>query len=460
MDKPKALVVDDDENILTQMKWALAQDYEVFLAMDAVSAMETIERERPPLVTLDLGLPPDAEGTTEGIRLLGRILNFESTTKVLVVTGSPDRSAALTAISQGAHDFFTKPIDIDELKAILKRAYYVHSLESEYKALQARLSEYATGEVIGSSRMMQDVLRTARKVATTDAAVLVTGESGSGKEVIAKVIHGQSMRKDKPFVPINCGAIPENLMESELFGHEKGAFTGAHAQRKGKIETAAGGTLFLDEIGELPLPLQVKLLRFLQDHTIERVGGRKPIEIDVRVIAATNRDLQQLVSEGRFREDLYYRLAVVTVELPPLRDRGEDVILLAKSFLSRFSRDGGVGSAKHFSREAIDALNAYKWPGNVRELENKIRRATALAGGSEITPEDLGLGGERHAEQTLDLKKAREDLDRKYISMAMLKHGGNISKAAEELGLSRPTLHGLLKKYNIVLDKETGASPS
>ena len=446
MIKPKLLVIEDDQNIRTQMKWALVQDYEVFLAMDGKQAMEIMKRERPGIVTLDLGLPPHPEDNSEGFKLLDEILQYEHSTKVIVVTGSPERSAALQSISQGAHDFFTKPIEVDELKAMLKRAHYVYTLESEYRALQKQVHESSFGEMIGSSPKMQEVFSTVRKVATTDVSVLITGESGTGKELVARAIHNESMRQDKPFVPINCGAIPENLMESELFGHEKGAFTGAHMLRKGKIEAAMGGTLFLDEIGELPLALQVKLLRFLQDHKIERVGGRESIEVDLRVVVATNRDIKKMAAEETFREDLYYRLAVLTIDLPPLRERSEDIMVLAKSFLKKYSTDN---KQKQLSRDAIEAINGYDWPGNVRELENRLHRATTMAEGATITPRDIGLDSDQYSEQVLDLKKARENVDKKYINMAILKNNGNISKAAEELGLSRPTLHNLIKKYKI-----------
>ena len=446
-DKPKLLIIDDDESIRTQMKWALAQDYETYFADDSNKALEILKNEQPCLVTLDLGLPPHPEGTAEGLRLLKLILQRDPAVKIIVVTGNPDKSAALEAIAQGAHDFFTKPVNIDELKAILNRAYYVHTLETEYRKLQEKVESQSFGEIIGLCPKMQDVFATIRKVATTDVPVLITGESGTGKELAAHAIHNQSVRHEKPFIPINCGAIPENLMESELFGHEKGAFTGAHIQRAGRIELAKGGTLFLDEIGDLPLSLQVKMLRFLQDHKIERVGGREAIEIDARIIAATNKDVKRLVADGLFREDLYYRLAVVTVDLPSLRERGEDVILLAKAFLQKFAdiRKG----AKSLSNEAIDAINRYEWPGNVRELENKIRRAITFAEGKEISSADLGFEAGEKASQPLDLKKAKEEVEKRIINTAILKHKGNISRAAEELGLTRPTLHHLIKKYNI-----------
>ncbi len=451
MEKPKILIIEDDENIKTQMKWALLQDYKLFFAMDGEKAMEIVEHEHPPLVILDLGLPPHPEDISTGMGLLDWIMQNKPATKVIVVTGNPERSAALQAISKGAHDFFTKPIDLEELRAILKRAYYVNTLETEYRELQKKLEQRVFGEIVGSSPGMQDIFATVRKVATTDVPVLITGESGTGKELIARAIHTNSVRQTKPFIPINCGAIPENLMESELFGHEKGAFTGAHIQRKGRIELAEGGTLFLDEIADLPLLLQVKILRFLQYHTIERVGGRKTIEIDCRVIAATNRDINKLLSEGQFREDFYYRLAVVTIHLPPLRERGEDVLLLTKVFLQKFSTVRG--GPMSLSQEAVEALNTYGWPGNVRDLENRIRRAITLAEGPTITPVDLGLKPVPKTAQSLDFKKAREDLEIKLINMALLKHNSNISKVAEEIGLSRPTVHHLIKKYNIRLDK-------
>jgi len=447
MIKPKLLIIDDDEPIRTQMKWALIKDYDVFLAMDGEKAMEAVKEHHPSLVTLDLGLPPHPEDTSEGLKLLGQILQADPATKVIVVSGNPDKTAGLNAISIGAHDFFTKPIDVDELKAILKRAYYVHTLESEYRELQKQLTHKTFSEIIGSDAKMQAIFATVRKVATTDVPVLVTGDSGTGKELIASAIHSNSLRSKNPFIPINCGAIPENLLESELFGHEKGAFTGAHIQRSGKIEMANGGTLFLDEIGELPLQLQVKLLRFLQDFKIERIGGRETLDMDVRVIAATNKDLKKMIAEGKFREDLYYRLAVIELNLPSLRERGEDIVLLAKAFVQKFSPEGS--KPKTFSEDAVDALYAYSWPGNVRELENKIRRAITLAEGPVITASDIGLEAPDEPSDSLDLRVAREDVEKRIIKKALLKHNYNISKAADEVGLTRPTLHHLIKKYNI-----------
>jgi len=447
MTKPRLLIIDDDEPIRTQMKWALIKDYDVYLAHDGAKAMEVVKEMEPAIVTLDLGLPPHPEDTSEGLKLLGQILARAPSTKVVVVTGNPDKSAALKAIGTGAHDFFTKPIDVEELKAILKRANYVHILEEELRELQKQQPGKAFSDIIGSDEKMQAIFDTVRKVSTTEVPVLITGDSGTGKELVASAIHSNSLRAKGPFIPINCGAIPENLLESELFGHEKGAFTGAHAQRSGKIELANGGTLFLDEIGELPLQLQVKLLRFLQDFKIERVGGRETLEIDVRIIAATNKDLKEMITDGEFREDLYYRLAVIELALPPLKERGEDILLLARAFVQKFSPDGA--KPKRLSEQAVDALYAYEWPGNVRELENKVRRAITLADGPVISASDIGLEATEAEADSLDLRLAREKAEKKVIGKALLKHDYNISKAADDLGLTRPTLHHLIKKYSI-----------
>ena len=447
MERPKILVIDDDESIRTQMKWGLIGDYDIYLAMDAASAMELVKTTRPPLVTLDLGLPPDPGGTSEGLKLLSEILEHDKSTKVLVVTGNPERSSALEAVNRGAHDFFTKPVNIEELKAILTRAYYVHSLETEYRTLQHRLDTSSFGEIIGSSAKMTEVFNIIRQVSTTDVPVLITGASGTGKELIARSIHSHSSRQDKPIIAINCGAIPENLMESELFGHEKGSFTGAHTQRLGRIETADGGTLLLDEIGELPLTLQVKLLRFLQDHKIERVGGRESIDVDVRIIAATNKNIKKLTKQGLFREDLYYRLAVVSIAVPPLKERDDDIIHLAKAFLNRYSDPDRAPMA--FRNDAEEAMKTYKWPGNVRELENKVRRAITFANGTTITPADMGFDESSTEPMSLDMKDAKIHLEVGLINKAIAKHNGNIKRAAGDLGITRPTLYSLMKKYGI-----------
>ncbi len=447
MEKPDILIVEDDESIRTQMKWALVHDYNVFIAADAEKAMEIIGTTHPALVTLDLGLPPDAEGTSVGLDLLYRIVKTDPMTKVVVVSGNAERNSALEAVNEGAHDYFSKPVDIDELKAILKRAYYVHTLETEYRALQSQVESDSFGELVGASPEIQEVFNIVRKVATTDVPVLITGDSGTGKELVARAIHNNSTRRDHPFIPINCGAIPEALMESELFGHEKGSFTGAHVQRRGKVELAHKGTLFFDEIGELPLQLQVKLLRFLQDQKVERIGGRTIIETDVRIIAATNTDIKNQVANEQFREDLYYRLAVVHLELPSLKARGDDVLLLANVFLSRFSDKDSVPMV--FSKQAQSAIMEHEWPGNVRELENRIRRAVTFASGTTVTPTDLGFETSGPGMKTLNLKAAKEELEIDLIGIVMEKHNGNISKAAEELGLTRPTLYSLMKKHSI-----------
>lgn len=448
MDKQKILIIEDDDSIRAQMRWALSEDYLVSDAADPESAMRCLSDERPALVLLDLGLPPHPDDTDVGFRLLGRILQHDPIVKVIIITANSARVQALRAISQGAHDFLMKPVDIEELKMILKRAFYLYSLEAEYTRLQKACESQPVDEMVGTSPKMQEIFSTVRKVAATDVPVLVTGESGTGKELIARAIHTNSLRKGGAFIPINCGAIPDALLESELFGHEKGSFTGAHIQRNGRIELAHNGTLFLDEIAELPLQLQVKVLRFLQDHKIERVGGRGVIDIDIRVIAATNKCVKKMISEEKFREDLFYRLAVVVIEVPPLRDRGEDILLLAKTFLKKYLPERA--SPKTLGAEAVDALNSYNWPGNVRELENRIRRAITFAEGPVIKPSDLGFGPMEETHHQLDLKKAKEELEVKFVNLAILKHNGNISRASEELGLSRPTVHHIIKKHNML----------
>jgi two-component system, NtrC family, response regulator len=449
MVKPKLLIIDDDEEIRTQMKWALAQDYEVYLAEDRKTALEIVKQERPAVVTLDLGLPPHPREVEEGFLTLGDLLEQDTLIKVIVITGRSEKEHALKAIGQGAYDFFCKPIQVDELKVIIRRALHVYQLEQEHRELQRRLSHESFEAMLGSSSQIQDVFAAIRKVATTDAPVLVVGESGTGKELVARAIHKQSARKDGPFITINCGAIPENLLESELFGHEKGAFTGAHVQRKGRMESAQGGTLFLDEIGELSLPLQVKLLRFLQEHKLERVGGREEITVDARVMAATNTDLKRAMSDGRFREDLYYRLSVVTILVPPLRERGEDILLLAKALLQRYSAESKK-KVSGFNRQAITALQTYGWPGNIRELENRIKRAVIMAEGQRLTPEDLELGSPYATRyEGKGLKQAREALEKEIIQKALAKNKGNLTQTANELGISRPTLHELIEKLEI-----------
>jgi two-component system NtrC family response regulator len=447
--KPKVLVVDDDEEIRSQMKWALCEDYDVLLAEDRLSAMETFRSQNPTVALLDLGLPPRPGDPDEGLATLSGLLGLDSLAKVIIISGQGDRQNALRAIGSGAHAFLTKPVEMDEVKVLIKRCLQVDGLEREYRKQQQIDTEENFEGMIGSSAPMKEVFNAIRKVASTDAPVLILGESGTGKEMAALAIHRRSPKKNGPFVAINCGAIPETLLESELFGHEKGAFTGAHAQRIGRIESAAGGTLFLDEMGELPLTLQVKLLRFLQEKTIERVGGRKEIQIDTRVIAATNLDLTKAVAGGKFREDLYYRLAVVVIKLPPFRARDKDIRLLAQSFLQRFAAQNNKANAA-FEPDALRAIERHQWPGNVRELENRVKRAVIMCENDRLTAHDLELTDSLPAQPVNNLKSARESLEREMVQNALRRSGGKISSAALDLGVSRPTLYELMDKLGIV----------
>lgn len=447
--KPKLLIVDDDEDIRTQMKWALAKDYAVHLAEDRASALETFAAERPGVVMLDLGLPPHPNAPDEGLATLTGLLAVDRMAKVIIVSGQGEKENTLKAVGAGAYDFLTKPVDMNELKLLLRRAFHVAGLEREYAELQQGLLADTFEGMVGTSPAMQDVFAVIRKVATSSAPVLILGESGTGKEMAALAIHRRSQCKAGPFVAINCNAIPESLMESELFGHEKGAFTGANAQRKGLIESASGGTLFLDEIGELPLPIQVKLLRFLQEKTFQRVGGRQEIESDVRIVAATNADLKEAIKGGGFREDLYFRLAVIVLHLPPLRDRAEDVQMVAREFLKRFSAQNGRRDLA-LAPDAVRALSRHRWPGNVRELQNRVQRAVIMAEGGRITAADLELT-EVGDDDTpgLTLKEAREQVERSLIERSLQRHRGRISTVAQELGVSRPTLYELMQKLGI-----------
>jgi len=445
--KPKVLIVDDDEEIRSQMKWALLQDYDVLLAEDRPSAIAAFRESRPLVVVLDLGLPPSPGAPEEGMAALAELLTLDNLTKVVIATGQAEKDNALRAVGQGAYDFMCKPVQMEELKAILNRGFHVAQLEREYREMRQRWSTDTFEGMLGSSPPMQEVFTSIRKVATTDAPVLILGESGTGKEMAALAIHRRSARKAGPFVAINCGAIPETLLESELFGHEKGAFTGAHVQRQGRVKTASGGTLFLDEIGELPPALQVKILRFLQDQYIERVGGRSKIQVDTRVIAATNVDLKKAMSEGKFREDLFYRLAVVTIRLPSLRERSSDVPLLAKAFLRKFAVQNGR-AVEDFNPKSLRALQQHFWPGNVRELENRIKRAVIMAESRYVTPADLELADGTEG-NFRTLKEARETVERELIQQALQRHGGKISRAAEDLGISRPTFYELMEKLGL-----------
>ena len=448
MNKPKLLIVEDDEGIRTQLKYALRDDYIIATAGDRTEAMSLFHSFRPSVVTLDLGLPPSADSADEGLKALDEILRAVPGTKVIVVTGNADRQNALTAVQAGAFDYLSKPVDAAAFKTVLERAVYLQAVEQEAEQ-NARAQEAAPKfeEILGATPRLREIFAIIQRVSKTDASVLIEGESGTGKELLARAIHAKSGRRNGPFVPINCGAIPETLLESELFGHEKGAYTGAHIQRKGKLEVADGGTLFLDEIGEMSLPLQVKLLRFLQEREIERIGGRERIKVDVRIIAATNKNLKTEIEKGRFREDLYYRLSVIGIHVPPLRERGDDIVLLANAFLRR-----GVQQQRHrlrFSADALSALMAYNWPGNVRELENKVQRAVIMARGKFIEPRDLDLEPTHPTEDGASLREARGRAEHQSLVEALIKHRGNISQAAKELAVSRPTFHGLLAKHHI-----------
>ncbi|PYL63370.1 MAG: PEP-CTERM-box response regulator transcription factor [Verrucomicrobia bacterium] len=446
--KPKLLIVDDDEEIRTQMKWALSPDYDTVLVEDRAGALENFKAAQPVATLLDLGLPPNPNSCEEGLATLSGLLTIEKNAKVIVISGQGEKNNAIQAVGAGAYDFLCKPVDLEELKLILHRCIYVRNLENEYREMERKLRPDVFEDMLGTSPQMQGVFAFIRKVATTDAPVLLLGESGTGKEMAALAIHRRSSRKDGPFIAINCNAIPENLLESELFGHEKGAFTGAHIQRKGLMESAGGGTLFLDEIGELPPPIQVKLLRFLQEQRFQRVGGRQEIQIDTRIIAATNADLKETVAKGKFREDLYFRLAVVVIKMPPLRGRGEDVDLLARSFLHQFAAQCEKG-ALSFAADALRAVKRHSWPGNVRELQNRIKRGVIMADGKRVTASDLELSDSADVIPPSTLREARENLEREMVEQALKKHSGRISSAATELGVSRPTLYELMEKLGI-----------
>jgi two-component system NtrC family response regulator len=446
---PKLLIVDDDEEIRTQMKWALAKDYEILQAEDRVSAIEAFRSAHPAVVLLDLGLPPNPGNPEEGLATLSDLLALDRAAKIIIITGQGEKEIALRAIGAGAYDFLNKPVEMEEVKFLLKRCFHVAQLEKEFREMQQLLQGDGFEGMLGNSPAVRTIFDSIRKVATTDAPVLILGESGTGKEMAARAIHQRSSRKGGPFVAINCSAIPETLLESELFGHEKGAFTGAHAQRKGRIESATGGTLFLDEIGEIPLPLQVKLLRFLQEQCIERVGGRQEIQIDARVVAATNADLKKGMAGGTFREDLFYRLSVVQIVLPPLRERENDIRLLAQFFLQRFAAQNNK-SGLTFDPAALRALNQHNWPGNIRELENCVKRAVIMAEGKRLTAQDLELAAATQNANVTTLKDARENVEREMVQQALRKHSGKITAAAVELGVSRPTLYELMEKLGIV----------
>ncbi|MGE5218574.1 MAG: PEP-CTERM-box response regulator transcription factor [Chloroflexota bacterium] len=443
---PKILLVDDDETLLEQMRRPLEQEYLVWTASTEREAISIFEKEKPAVVTLDLSLNPHIPTDLGGMRLLEQVLSEEPSTRAIVITGNHEEQNALLAVRLGAFDYFSKPVGLDELRVTIKRAFHLHALQRKAHQIERNVGDDFHG-MVGASKCMKDIFRFIKRVAVSDISVLICGESGTGKEVVARAIHSESQRKNNPFVVVNCGAIPENLLENELFGHEKGAFTGAHAQKRGKFETAHSGTLFLDEIGELAPPLQVKLLRFLQDRKIERVGGTRPMEVDVRIIAATNRDLKKDMEKHLFREDLYYRLKVVPLDIPPLREREEDTILLAHHFLKKCCKEYRKPPMT-LSPEAESSIRAHPWPGNVRELENLITRSVVLSARSVLRARDLGFPLD-DIPNNINLKFAKKAIELDYVKKALLRNGGVVSRAARELGISRVNLYDLISKYNI-----------
>ncbi len=443
-EKPKLLIIEDDLGLQSQLRWHFDQ-YEVSSAGDREEALSAIRLHEPPVILQDLGLPPDDEGVEEGFRCIREISSLAPNSKIIVMTGNADYENAVRAVAMGAYDYYQKPVNAETLDLILQRAYQIFQLEEEHRLLQERHQAPLDG-VIACSPAMMKICRTVEKLAPTMVTCTLTGESGTGKEVLSRALHRLSPRKDKRMVAINCAAVPENLMESELFGYEKGAFTGANKRTLGKVETANEGTLFLDEIGDMPLPLQAKLLRFLQERTIERVGGREEIPVDVRVICATNKNLQQMVAEGTFREDLYYRICEMEIYIPPLRDRHGDKLLLARHFLKKYAEQNQQ-NVTGFTADAAEAIDAYEWPGNIREMENRIKRGIVMCDDKLISREDLGLMIDES--QAINLRQVRHNAEKAAIQRALGVTEGNISAAAKQLGVTRPTLYDLLKKYNI-----------
>jgi len=441
----KLLVIEDDPGLQKQLRWSF-DDCNVAVASDRESALAQIRRHEPAVVTMDLGLPPDPDGATEGLATLQQILEMAPDTKVIVLTGNQNHENALKAISMGAYDFHQKPLDAGVLNLIVDRAFYLHRLQKEnYKLQQTNSISSVPGLITGDPEMIK-LCRQIERIASSDVTVALLGESGTGKEVLAKALHQLSARNSKRMVAVNCAAIPESLLEAELFGYEKGAFTGAVKQTTGKIETAQGGTFFLDEVGDLPLSLQAKLLRFLQERIIERIGGREEISVDIRVVCATHRDLKEMIAAGTFREDLFYRLCEMSIDIPPVRERIGDAVLLAHHFKNQF-RVKEKRQALNFSQDALDAISNHQWPGNVREIENCVKRAVIMAEGSQITARDLGLKPADNPEQPATLREVREQAEREVVARALARMDGNIAKAAELLGVTRPTLYDLMNRY-------------
>jgi len=443
----KLLIVDDDPGIQKQLKWSLS-DYDVVWADTRASAIAAVRRHEPKVVTLDLGLPPDEANATEGLAALKEILTIAPHTKVIVITGNDDRTNALKAIEMGAYDFYQKPVDADVINVIVSRAFSLANIETDNRAMKSVAG--SDSGIIGSSESIDRLRAMVQRIAPTEITTLLLGESGTGKEVTAKAVHKVSNRADKPFIAINCASIPETLLESELFGFEKGAFTGAHKTTMGKIECAQGGTLFLDEIGDMPFSLQAKLLRFLQEKVIERLGGRQEIAVDVRVVCATNQNLEEMVANKEFREDLFYRITEITLNIPPLRDRDEDVLILANFFLQQYAAEY-KRNVKSFSDDGLQALKTHRWPGNIRELQNKVKSSVIMTTGTQVTAFDLGFFDQENAEYelSLNLRTVRESAETIAIQKAYALTEGNMSKTAELLGITRPTLYSLIEKYGI-----------
>ena len=445
--KPKLLIIEDDPGLQKQLRWSL-DAYDVVVAGDREAALAQIRRHEPAVCTMDLGLPPDPDGSTEGLATLQQILALAPDTRVIVLTGNQDHVNAVKAIGMGAYDFHQKPVDPEVLNLVIQRAFFLHNLQQENRRMQQSQADSPLAGVISRDPGMLKVCRTVEKVAPTSASVMLLGESGTGKEVLARAVHALSPRSKERFMAINCAAIPENLLESELFGYEKGAFTGAAKQTKGKVELAHGGTFFLDEVGDLPMPLQAKLLRFLQERVIERIGGHEEIPVDVRIVCATHQRLKELCAQGRFREDLYYRLSEIVVNIPPMRQRQGDAALLAHHFKNKFCAQESRASL-HFAPDAIAAIEGYAWPGNVREMENCIKRAVIMADGNTIVADDLGLPDAAAEEEPLNLRQVRDEAEYKAIVKALARTDANIVKASELLGISRPTMYDLMGRHGI-----------
>lgn len=446
-DKKRLLIIEDDLGLQKQLRWTFDQ-YTVSVASDRETALAMVRRHEPAVITMDLGLPPDQDGATEGLATLKQILALAPDTKIIVLTGNQDHANALKAIEIGAYDFQQKPFDPGMLKLVVQRAFYLHAIQQENKRLNLTQSSSPIDGLITKDAELLKACRIIEKVAPSDVTVLLLGESGTGKEVLARALHNLSNRKNRRFVAINCAAIPETLLESELFGYEKGAFTGAAKQTLGKIELADGGTFFLDEVGDLPFQLQAKLLRFLQERVIERVGGREEIPVDVRIVCATHQNLDELMKQGQFREDLYYRLSEIVISIPPIRKRVGDSILLAHYFKNKFCAKEGKGTL-NFSQEALAAIEKNQWAGNVREIENCIKRAVIMAEDSVITPQDLGLQAENNDMELLNLKALREQEECKAVIKALARVDGNVAHAAKLLGVSRPTLYDLMNRCGL-----------